>query len=99
MKKILITGNSGYIGSHLCKMLEKDYEVHGLDIREPQCQVDKFYQIDINKPMQIDEEYDAVIHDDVYGLAGMPVLIFYLHFMFSNLTFSKLLSSRVGGCM
>lgn len=62
MKKILITGNSGYIGSHLCKILEPDYEIHGLDIREYQHPVKKFYQIDINKPMQFDEEYDAVIH-------------------------------------
>lgn len=62
MKKILVTGNSGYIGSHLCKMLEKDYEVHGLDIREPQHHVKKFHPIDINRLFTIDEEYDAVIH-------------------------------------
>ena len=62
MKKILITGSSGYIGSHLCKMLENDYEVHGLDICEPQHSVKSFYNIDINKPLFMEEEYDAVIH-------------------------------------
>ena len=31
MKKVLITGCSGYIGSHLCKELENDYDVWGLD--------------------------------------------------------------------
>lgn len=65
MKKILITGNSGYIGSHLSKLLLADrysYEIHGLDIQEPQCQIDKFYNIDITKPFSSDEEYDAVIH-------------------------------------
>ena len=61
MKKVLVTGNSGYIGSHLCKMLEKDYIVHGLDIREPQHPVKEFHQIDINRPFTM-EEYDAVIH-------------------------------------
>ena len=62
MKKILVTGCSGYIGSHLCKLLETDYEVHGLDIRQPQHSVAKFYEQDINRPINIEEEYDAVIH-------------------------------------
>jgi UDP-glucose 4-epimerase len=64
MKKILITGCSGYIGSHLCKMLENDYEVHGLDIDEPQASLNEFYRCDINRQFAIpgDIEYDAVIH-------------------------------------
>jgi UDP-glucose 4-epimerase len=62
MKKVLITGNSGYIGSHLCKMLENEYEVHGLDMRDSQHPVKSFYKIDINKPLFLEEEYDAVIH-------------------------------------
>ena len=64
MKKILITGCSGYIGSHLCKMLENDYEVHGLDIEEPQAPLNEFYRCDINRPFTIpgDIEYDSVIH-------------------------------------
>jgi UDP-glucose 4-epimerase len=68
MKKILITGSSGYIGSHLSKMLMDSlkYEVHGLDIREPQQVMNKFYQQDINRQFTIDEEFDCVIH-----LAGL----------------------------
>jgi UDP-glucose 4-epimerase len=64
MKKILITGNSGYIGSHLSKMLMDTlkYEVHGLDIREPQQAMNRFYRQDINRLFTIDEEFDAVIH-------------------------------------
>ena len=64
MKKILITGCSGYIGSHLCKMLENEYEVHGLDIDEPQAPLNEFYRCDINRPFVIpgDVEYDCVIH-------------------------------------
>ena len=64
MKKILITGCSGYIGSHLAKILMKSlkYEVHGLDIREPQQPMHKFYQQDINRQFTIDEEFDTVIH-------------------------------------
>ena len=62
MKKILITGNSGYIGSHLSKLLENDYEVHGLDICEPQVPVSAFYKSDINRPLSLPYEYDAVIH-------------------------------------
>jgi UDP-glucose 4-epimerase len=64
MKKILITGCSGYIGSHLAKMLSNDYEVHGLDIDEPQAPLNEFYRCDINRQFAIpgDIEYDCVIH-------------------------------------
>lgn len=31
MKKILITGSSGYIGQHLVKLLKKTYDVYGID--------------------------------------------------------------------
>ena len=64
MKKVLITGVSGYIGSHLCKMLGDTYEVHGLDIVDPQAPLNEFYRCDINRLFTIpdDIEFDAVIH-------------------------------------
>ena len=62
MKKILITGNSGYIGSHLSKLLYNDYEIHGLDMNEPQALVHQQYLCDIRKPFELEEEFDACIH-------------------------------------
>ena len=62
VKKVLITGSSGYIGSHLCKMLAGKYEVHGLDVNMPKAPVDRFYKQDVNRIFNIDIEYDAVIH-------------------------------------
>lgn len=65
MKKVLVTGCSGYIGSHLCKLLEAEYEVHGLDVLEPQHPVKKFYKVDINRLFTIPDQlepYDAVVH-------------------------------------
>ena len=38
------------------------YEVHGLDIREPQYPMHRFYRQDINRLFTIDEEFDCVIH-------------------------------------
>ncbi len=38
------------------------YEVHGLDIRDPQYPLNRFYRQDINRQFSLDEEYDAVIH-------------------------------------
>ena len=65
MKKVLITGCSGYIGSHLCKMLAGRYIIHGLDIVDPIVPVHKFYRCDINQLFTIPDQtepYDAVIH-------------------------------------
>jgi UDP-glucose 4-epimerase len=64
MKKILITGSSGYIGSHLCEMLGEQYEVHGLDMVDPCVSLNEFYRCDIRKPFLVpgDIEFDAVIH-------------------------------------
>ena len=63
MKKVLITGCSGYIGSHLTKMLHKDYELYGLDINIPQADgLREFYQHDIRKLIDLPIELDCVIH-------------------------------------
>jgi UDP-glucose 4-epimerase len=62
MKKILITGSSGYIGSHLTKLLKGEYIVHGLDIKPPQTEVDEFFKLDINRLFTLPHVYDAVIH-------------------------------------
>lgn len=64
MKKILITGNSGYIGSHLSKMLEsKQYEIHGLDKNRYSVELNRFYLQDIQEPVfSPTDTYDCVIH-------------------------------------
>lgn len=63
MRKILITGNSGYIGSHLTKMLTGDFEVYGLDINNPQCPVVKHYKEDIRKTIPVKSiKFDCIIH-------------------------------------
>lgn len=62
MKKILITGSSGYIGSHLCKFLENDYEVHGLDVNPPVIPIKNFHHININHLFNIQETFDTCIH-------------------------------------
>jgi len=83
MKKVLVTGSSGYIGSHLCKMLSGNYEVHGLDINDPIVPVDKFYKVDINRLFTIPDQtdpYDAVVHLAALVNVGMsetmPILYY-----------------------
>jgi UDP-glucose 4-epimerase len=63
MKKVLITGNSGYIGSHLTQILNKEYEVYGLDIALPKVEdIKDWYNVDIRKLFNIEQEFDAVVH-------------------------------------
>ena len=70
-KPILVTGSSGYIGSHLCKMLtNQGYQVIGLDVVRPKHKTNySTYIIDINNPADvgylsydIHDEYSAVVH-------------------------------------
>ena len=62
-KKILITGCSGYIGSHLCNILKDKYIVHGLDIVKPSFSIEVFKLTDIRYISQhISQNYDTVIH-------------------------------------
>jgi UDP-glucose 4-epimerase len=84
MKKILITGSSGYIGSHLCKMLKGKYEVHGLDVNDPIVPVDKFYKVDINRLFTIPDQtepYHAVIHLAALVNVGMSEKIPIMYFI------------------
>ena len=66
--KILITGNSGYIGSHLTKLLNNrtDLELYGLDRKKPQLPVKEQSWNDISMPGYFlwpnDFEFDCVIH-------------------------------------
>lgn len=72
--KVLVTGSSGYIGSHLCAaLMKKRHEVSGLDISMPNVDFDqflrdnpqytyRFLKQNINAPFDSSEEYDAVIH-------------------------------------
>lgn len=66
MKKILITGNAGYIGSHLSQILIKDsqIEVHGLDKDRPTIELRQFYSQNItaDTDWNIVDDYDCVIH-------------------------------------
>ena len=63
MKKVLITGNSGYIGSHLSKLLEGEYEIYGLDLNNPQYPIQSHRKHDIRQKLPANANtFDAIIH-------------------------------------
>jgi UDP-glucose 4-epimerase len=67
MKKILVTGSEGYIGKHLCAILEQsNFEIHRLDYN---CiPKDKNYSVDIRSEDMVrrsevmKHHYDSIIH-------------------------------------
>ncbi len=84
VRKILITGSSGMLGSDLCPMLEKNHEIIGLDIIDPKkgCEPKRFYKANIVDFCEIEkvfakEKPDFVIHTvawtDVDGCQLDPV--------------------------
>lgn len=62
MKKVLITGSSGYIGRHLVHMLSDEYEVTGLDMKYVAQRGTHFIEQNINNMESLGEQYDTVIH-------------------------------------
>lgn len=75
MSKILVTGATGYIGSHLVKLLaEHGHDVHGIDINfhGEHNNVDKYCNLKLQNillDIKYRTEYDAVVH-----LAGRSVV-------------------------
>ena len=78
--KILITGNSGYIGSHLTQLLNKrnDLELYGLDRKIPQLPVKEQARNNIIMPgyfpWQSDFKFDCVIHLAAEVAVGRSVI-------------------------
>jgi UDP-glucose 4-epimerase len=76
MKKVLVTGATGYIGSHVCKMLkEHGHYVEGWDINihgehnDISKYVNYFEHLDVTDKFGVHGTYDAVVH-----LAGRGVV-------------------------
>jgi len=73
--KVLVTGATGYIGSHVCKLLkQKGHYVEGWDINfhgeyNDVSFIDLFKKVDITNIMYNEQEFDAVVH-----LAGRSVV-------------------------
>jgi UDP-glucose 4-epimerase len=64
-KKVLVTGNAGYIGGHLINILRrrKKYQVWGLDYDQPKIEVYDHLNADIRTIPRLDfVEFDTVIH-------------------------------------
>lgn len=65
MKRILVTGNAGYIGGHLVNLLKKKrkYQVWGLDYDAPTVEVYHHINADIRSLSRLDSvHFDTVIH-------------------------------------
>ena len=98
MKKILITGNSGYIGSHLTQILNQrdDVELYGFDRNQPIVPIKHFSQDDLNQlghwRYYIERiEFDVVIHLAAEVAVGRSVFDPTLYYLTNTFGTHKLL--------
>ena len=83
MKKILITGSAGFIGFHLCKALEKNYSLIGVDnlnsYYDKQLKIDRlkqlnknfsFFETDIKSKKEVSRLFEKNSFDYVFHLAA-----------------------------
>ncbi len=74
MKKALVLGAGGFIGSHLVKRLKsEDYFVVGVDLKLPEfgpSLADKFYKGDLRLNYLTTDIFDEFQYDEVYQLAA-----------------------------
>jgi len=81
MKKILVTGSSGLVGTHVVnKLLSKGYSVIGIDIKPPLNEInsDKFIHasFSLTDRKELDEVFDVFEIDGVincFGIKGSPI--------------------------
>lgn len=72
MTTVLVTGASGYLGSHLCKKLKREgLNVIGYDCKPPNHRyMDIFYEGDIRRKSSLLDLFSRVKIDTVFHLAG-----------------------------
>jgi UDP-glucose 4-epimerase len=113
MKKILITGNSGYIGSHLTQILNtyKQYKLYGIDLDQPQIAIENFTAQDIKTSSEWEYsniEFDCVIHLAAEVAVGRSVLNPTLYYLtntlgtlnvLNNLKFNRLVFASTGSAV
>ncbi|MCK9638241.1 MAG: NAD(P)-dependent oxidoreductase [Methylobacter tundripaludum] len=72
-KKILITGASGFIGSHLCRVLiKRGCEVHAVSRKErdTDCVEMRWWQVDLTDSQEVENLFFRLKPDFVYHLAS-----------------------------
>jgi nucleoside-diphosphate-sugar epimerase len=74
MKKILVCGAGGFIGSHLVERLKKEgHYVVGVDLKEPlysKSLADEFYVVDLRDQRNVESLFHLISYDEIYQLAA-----------------------------
>ena len=63
LEEILITGSTGFVGSHLIQEIKKDYKITGISKNKTNSVDYKFQSIDITNPkFSLDNKFTKIIH-------------------------------------
>lgn len=70
-KKVLITGNNGFIGTYCTNILKNSFEIFGLDVYGEEKENFILGELDLNNLLKFNQKFDIIVHLAGTGSVGV----------------------------